>query len=105
MVRVARLSELLVDAGAAYRLTRLVTGDTITERLRDRVDAAVPAGTEWHETPHGYLAELVTCPWCVSVYAAAGVVFMRRRFPKLWQPIAEALTLAAIAANVQTREP
>lgn len=38
------MSELIVDALAAYRVTRLVTRDTITKRLREHVLAIIYSG-------------------------------------------------------------
>ena len=74
---------LVVDALAAYRLTRLVTEDRITAPLRDRV-------------PAGWASELVGCSWCVGVWAAAGVVAARRLAPRAWTPVAEVLAVAAV---------
>lgn len=64
--RAARLRDpvtLAVGALAVHRLTRLVTEDEVTAPLRDRITNAAPEGR---------LAYLVSCPWCVSIYAAAG---------------------------------
>lgn len=106
--------ELVVDAVAAYRLTKLVTDDEITEPLRDAV-------VEWSyrddvdPLPDGYaswsdlaitdpkspkLATLVTCRWCAGVWIGAGVVAARRVAPRAWQPLAEALSFAAAAALI-----
>jgi hypothetical protein len=54
---------LAVGAFAVHRLTRLVVGDEITAPLRERISNAAPEGR---------LAYLLTCPWCVSVWAGAG---------------------------------
>lgn len=57
--------DLAVLALATARLTRLVTTDTITERVRERV---------WRrfggpgESLAGYV---ITCNWCVSIYASS----------------------------------
>lgn len=58
----ARPLPLAVGALAVARLTRLATEDKITERLRERLAAAAS----------GRLAYFVTCPWCVSMWLAAG---------------------------------
>lgn len=42
---------MLLGAGAVIRLTRLVTWDTLTQRLRDKVNT-----------------EAIECSWCVSVW-------------------------------------
>lgn len=115
--------ELLVDALAAYRLTRLVTEDTITEGLRREIVAAayVYDGEEergWEGTQQPVseyvaehrmdagpmavpkLADLVTCRWCAGVWVALGVVAARRVAPRAWAPLARALAFSSAAALV-----
>lgn len=62
---------LLVDTVAVYRLTKLVMEDRITEELREIVFNRFPP----RSTKIGYL---LTCSWCVSIWAA-GVVFTLRK--------------------------
>jgi hypothetical protein len=50
------------------------------------------------------LATLVTCGWCASAWIALGAVFARRRFPRLWGPLAEALAFSAVAGLVSGLE-
>ena len=50
---------------ATYRLTRLVTADRITERLRIEVDS--------RSKNLGYL---ITCDWCLSIWVAPCVAWM-----------------------------
>lgn len=45
--------------GLAARLTRLITLDTITQPIRDRLK--------------GFLAALIECPWCSGVWVAVPV--------------------------------
>lgn len=109
---------LLLDALAAYRLTRLITADTILDGPRDALvkwgyarrpnkpapdlfDSRLPG--EWsaaaQDDPHApKLATLVTCRWCSSVWIGFAVVVARRLAPRAWPPIAEALALSAGAA-------
>lgn len=62
----ATATELAAGALATYRLTRLITTDTITEDLREKVwDRYPPESTK--------LGYLLTCDHCASVYAAAAV--------------------------------
>jgi len=108
---------LAIDAAAAYRLTRLVTADSITAPLRDRwVEAAyVAQGRAEQHRPHPVvpnawseeamadenppkLAELVVCRWCAGMWLSAGVVAARRLAPDLWEPLATVLALSAGAA-------
>lgn len=112
----------VVDGLAAYRLTRLVTHDTLTGPLRDAVierayrgrvtSAPTPRtpgalnsdGQPWtwtdtvvHDPDPPKLATLVTCAFCAGVYAGFGVVAARRLAPKVWSPVALALATAAAA--------
>lgn len=112
---------MLTDAGAAYRLTRLVTADTLVDRPRDRIVRRSYLATRRHlftpETLEGLdgedgawsawaredqhppkLAELVTCPWCSGVWIGFGIVAARTVAPRAWRPVARALTLAAAGA-------
>ncbi len=78
----------LIDVLAAFRLTRLVTEDAITEGLRERVMA------EAYRKPGGVGAKvhkLVECPWCAGFWISAGVVAARTLAPKAWQPVAVVL--------------
>jgi hypothetical protein len=112
--------ELLVDAVAAYRLTRLVTADDITAPIRDAivewsydrlpdVEVERSGGETWSDVAIAdpdapKLATLITCRWCTGVWVGAGVVAARRLTPRAWQPLAEALSLAAAAALVAALE-
>lgn len=107
---------LAVDALAAYRLTRLVTADTIAEPARavviqagyerERPGVEVPEpgpGSTWTEVALNdpdppRLAELVTCRWCAGFWVAVGVVAARRLAPRAWRPLADALAFSAAAA-------
>lgn len=110
--------EAVFDAGAAYRLTRLLTKDGILNGPRARLiawsygETHLPRGDHaqvrlqevaWHrqvmdDDAPPKLAELVTCRWCVGMYVAAAVVAARRVAPGVWDPIARALTASAAAA-------
>lgn len=105
---------LLLDALSAYRLTRLITADTLLDGPRDAVVAwsyrrqgalmlAVSPAEGWSAFAMGdpdapKLATLATCRWCSSVWIALGVVAARRLFPRAWPPLAEALAFSAGAA-------
>lgn len=86
----------IVDALAVYRITHLITGDVILEDIRNPI-------VEWSiDNHHRKLRTFVTCPWCVSPYAAVAVMVARRRFPALWGPIATALAYSAVSGVVAT---
>jgi Protein of unknown function (DUF1360) len=89
---------LLVDGLATYRLQKLVRDDKITEDLRNAV---------FHKfgEPHEHkLSYLVTCPWCLSLYAGLGLSFSRMIAPKATNAVARALALSAIAGIMAERE-
>lgn len=65
-----RTARLLLGGLAVARLTRLVTADEATRRPRDRA-LEWAAGTA-ERRAHPQLAYLLTCPWCVSPWLAAG---------------------------------
>lgn len=77
-----------VDALAVWRVTRLVTEDTILDRPRDWVVRNAP----------DKVAYLVTCPHCVSQHAGLAAVFLRRVAPRAWKPLATALALSAVSS-------
>lgn len=110
------IADLVVDAIATYRLTRLVTADTITEPARDsiieasyvvagraeraREEVAVVGWSEYamHDDDAPKLATLVVCRWCASIWLGAGVVVVRRYMPRAWQKVAATLVFSAVAA-------
>lgn len=117
---------LLLDFLSAYRITRLVTADTILDGPRDAlvkwsylssgsthtaretaeaidVDVDKPGG--WSKVAQEdecapKWASLVTCRFCAGFWCSVLVVIARRRFPRQWAPIAEALALSAGAALI-----
>ena len=80
-----------IDALAVYRITRLVTEDTILDRQRDWIAQNAP----------DKIAYLVTCPHCVSQHAGLIAVFARTVAPRVWNPLATALALSA-ATSLKT---
>lgn len=98
--------DVAVDCAAVARLTRLVTEDVLLDPIRNRILDRWPAETTWvgsHDDPTGgwvqatKIGTLVTCPWCASQWIAFGVVILRWKAPRLWDPIARALAASQIA--------
>lgn len=106
-----RLLDLAIDAGAAYRLTRLLTRDALTEQWRAQlVERGLARGGHEHRwgpdiaQTGGPLPYLAHCPWCASIWVAAGVA-LARRVPWLpWRLIAEALATSAVVGWLSERE-
>jgi hypothetical protein len=111
------IEELLIDALAAFRITRLVVADDITEPPRARVLQAVYAagdreppeavtdGCTWTQAVHQdpappKLATLITCPWCAGFYVSIAVVIGRRLAPRMWRPVARAFALSGVAGII-----
>lgn len=111
---------LILDGLAVYRLTRLVTADTLTQPWRDRIirwsylrwsDTIGPdevaedvmgsgsvqrmAEADEHEVP--WLAQLISCRFCAGVWCAALVTAARWCVPTLWGPPAWGLAIACAA--------
>lgn len=72
---------------ATYRLTRLIFKDTITERLRERILERMG--------PESKVSELITCPYCLSIWVGFGVLAARTVLPRPWQWAARGLTYAS----------
>jgi hypothetical protein len=85
---------ILVDALAVYRLSRLVTRDTILRPARRWLTARY----------EGMLVELVGCMWCVSVWLAAAVVALTWWLPYWWSFPATGLAFSAVAGWLGDRE-
>lgn len=116
--------ELLVDAFACHRLTRLVTADTITRPARAGIIRwaythkpmpwrdVQPLGAseaEWDQMPHDdddapKLAAFIVCPWCVGLWISVGICGLRRYACPVWVPVARALAISSAAALLAGHE-
>jgi hypothetical protein len=98
MGALARLRDpvtLTVGALAVHRLTRLATEDELTASLRRRISSAAPEGR---------LAYLVTCPWCVSVYVAAGWAALTVAAPAVTAPAGAVLAWSSVTGLLASLE-
>lgn len=73
---------------AAYRLTRLVTTDTILEPVRERWWRRFPPSTQ-----PGYL---ITCDWCTSIWISAPLVMMYSLYPSATIFVCAIFALSAV---------
>jgi hypothetical protein len=87
----ARTTDLVVDALASYRVTRLVVSDGIIESQRRAVVERL------RRRGHRKLVELSECPWCIGFWVAAGVVVARRLAPRAWSPVADVFAFSAVS--------
>lgn len=81
---------MIIDALAAFRITRLLITDQITKEPREAFQEWCLKGRRLK------LLELSQCPWCAGMYVAFGVVAARRIAPRAWDPIAKALAFSAV---------
>jgi hypothetical protein len=84
-------ADLLVDALASYRVTRLLVSDGIVDRQRHAVVDRL------RRRGHRKLVELSECPWCIGFWVACGVVAARRVIPRTWAPVAQAFAFSAVS--------
>ena len=108
--------DLALDLLAVRRITRLITRDRIMLEPRSRVIAwsygenGNPAkngawsAADWHDRlllddDPPMAATLVTCHACVSIWAALGVVIVRRC--RWWPPVRDLLALSAMTILIE----
>ncbi len=99
---------LVVDALAVYRLTRLVTEDEISAPLRRLAGGYVARpftanAKEMQVAARPRVAAFITCPWCISIWVAAGVVALQALAPSPWSYAAAGLAFSAIAGLIADR--
>ena len=76
------------DSLAVYRLTKLIMEDRITMEARDWYWERFPSNTK--------MGFLLTCPWCVSIWAAIIVIGTRKAFPKSADILSTILAASAV---------
>lgn len=122
----------LIELLAVHRLTRLVTADIITVRVRWRIiawsyeraghdegvytgqdggngsgahlDSLVEADMTEDPCDVPRLAVLVVCRWCASVWIAAAVVAAHALIPAVWLPVAAVLALSSASTMLSALE-
>lgn len=93
--------DLAVGALAVHRLTRLVTEDEVTRPLRDWADGLTAEGPLQEQTRLGYF---LTCPWCVSVWAAAGWLALTAAAPRVARPLGAVLAWSSATGLLSSWE-
>lgn len=99
---------LTLDALAVARLTRLVTADTITAPLRQRLAGQKPAhmslgGERVLVVARPKLAEFIACPWCVSPYLSIGVILLQALAPAVCLLVSAVLAFSMVAGLLAER--
>ena len=83
---------IILGALATFRVTRFVNADTLLDKPRIYLMT--------HRLRVFYF---VTCPWCVSIYVATGVVICTALWPAQWAYIAAVLAFSAVAGFLGDR--
>ena len=106
-VRFAELStmDFVLMTLATWRLTRLMIYDTVTKFVREQFWDVVKVGKGFalEKPPTGprrTVADLLSCPWCFGVWAAALVIFLYLITPYAVYPIL-LLAVSAVASFLQ----
>ncbi len=89
-----KVSDFVLDGLAAYRLTRLVTTDRVSEPVRDRLVG---------HPVFGFVGEGIECDWCVGVWVGAGVAAAGKWWPAGWRVLRWGLALSVVAGAVGER--
>jgi hypothetical protein len=85
-----RLTGLLVDGLASYRLVKLVRDDKITEPAREAVQERTGPPEQ------SKISYLMTCPWCLSIYFGGALTLARLRWPRATEAAARTFALSAL---------
>jgi hypothetical protein len=93
---------LAIGALAVHRLTRLAVADEITRPLRERITRWAEGTAERRAAPSlGYFA---SCPWCVSIYVAAGWAALTVTSPPLALAAGVPLAWSSVAGLLASAE-
>jgi hypothetical protein len=95
---------LVTDALATYRLTRLIQRDTVTQPLRDLVFAHFPDPSDPATNQAKNPAYLLVCPHCLSIYAATLITLGRIVAPRTTAAASRILALSAVTSIIAERE-
>lgn len=99
------LTDYILITLAAWRVTRLFVYDAITKFFREQFYDEVKVGKGYglEKPPHGprrTMADLLSCPWCFGMWAAAVVIFFYLITPFAVYPIM-LLAISAVASFLQ----
>lgn len=93
---------LIVNALAAYRLTRLITRDMLPPlpRLRENLVDRLNKGRA-SEHPVAYM---LGCPWCVGFWVCVLVVVIMSLLPGVWPWLAVPLAFSAVVGHLAAHD-
>jgi len=103
-----RPADVLLIGAATFKLSRLVTKDKVLQPVREPFVARTSPGegSEVNSAPAGTgtrraVGELLTCPFCISVWIASGLTVAYAVAPRATRLLAAGLTEMAIADAAQ----
>jgi len=100
-------SNFVIDALAIYRLTRLVTRDTITEGLRETIEKEIQTMVSSGLTTQknaDKIVYLMGCDWCMSIWVAAFAYTLRKYVPAVWDTLKYVLAASAVTGALASQE-
>ncbi|MFJ6797337.1 DUF1360 domain-containing protein [Streptomyces sp. NPDC091268] len=104
----ARPWDLLLTATATFRLSRLIGKATVTRPLRAPFTEVECSGApaELNETPREEpgrktIGELISCPFCLSVWIGITLTGARALWPEATRTLTEALTAVTVSDALQ----
>lgn len=88
--------EYAILALAVFRITRIITTDTILEKLREFI---------WRKSPPAKngIGYLITCNWCSSIWVASLVVSMYRITAEPTIFVCSIFALSGVAGIITSR--
>jgi hypothetical protein len=86
------LVELVILSLASFRLTRLITTDTVTEGIRNRIWSKFPPSTKF-----GYL---ITCNWCTGFWVSLFFVALWLALPQVTIVVSLVLAISALVGLI-----
>ncbi len=97
--------DLVLITLASFRVIRLVVYDKITAFFREQFYDTIPGKggfvfVEPEKGPRRTIADLLSCPWCIGIWAAATVAFFYLLTPYALFPVLM-LAIAAVASMLQ----
>jgi hypothetical protein len=86
----------VILALAAFRITRLITTDTIFDPLREKI---------WNKFPPNRIniGYLITCDWCTSIWVAPIVIFSYLLVPSVVFVVSLVLATSAVVGFLAAR--
>ncbi|OIK11169.1 sporulation protein [Bacillus sp. MUM 116] len=106
------LLQFIILGLAAFRLTRLLVFDKITEFLRNPFFTEVIEENDQgeievyyvpKETPiKRFFGELLSCYWCTGIWSSTALVLLNYFYPDISAPIVMILAIAGFASILET---